>query len=330
MVSPVNNLYLEQRDAGAIGRARGMQRLIDNDGAIGILAIDHGESFSRRLARLLGRYPSAEEIASEKQRIVRHLGSASTGIVIDMENLPGYVRLGLLLRDVALMIGLPDLPASWSLGERLPWPGDVVARTAAAGCEAIKLCIPVDTAELDQARLDIAMDMSARCSELGIAFVLEIVPSEDLRRHNLDRRWPTAVDGNAAQFAAEYGKAGADILKLHIPAGAGRSFDAHLLEACSNVTDNAPCPWVILSAGVTFEVFRHQLEIACRGGASGFVAGTAIWQEALEIPDEDARDAFLVEVARPRLRALRETALTCAPGRPSPVPPGPTGHEAGI
>jgi tagatose-1,6-bisphosphate aldolase len=317
MVTAVNDLLLGQEGAGATGRARGLQRLRGQNGIIGVVAVDHGESFSRRLARLLGRSPSAKEVAVEKQRIMRHVAPAATGVVCDVGGLSTSVRLCLIPRDVALVAGLPDLPPTWSAQEHLPWSDDVVARVAASGCDAIKLCLLVDNAEMDRARLDLATDMSARCGELGIALVLEIVPSQDFQRRSGDWRPPAPVDGNAGQFAAEYGRAGPDVLKLHLPA-AGRS-DALVLEACRKVTDKAPCPWVVLSAGTTFEVFRHQLEIACKGGASGFVAGTAIWQEALEIPDTDARENFLATTAADRLQILQDVALASA-ARPTLYP----------
>jgi tagatose 1,6-diphosphate aldolase len=221
-------------------------------------------------------------------------------------------RLGLIPRDVALVAGLPDLPPTWSGHGRLPWPDDVVAHAAALGCDAIKLCLLVDSAEIDRARLDLAMDISARCDEFGIALVLEIVPSEDFQRRSGDWQQQTAAGGNPSQFAAEYGRASPDVLKLHLPAASGGAADALLLEESLKVTERAPCPWVVLSAGTTFELFRHRLEIACGGGASGFVAGTAIWQEALEIDDADVRDKFLVETARYRLQNLLDVARTYA------------------
>ena len=39
------------------------------------------------------------------------------------------------------------------------------------------------------------------------------------------------------------------------------------LEACSELSDASLAPWVLLSAGVSFEDFVHQTEIACQAGA---------------------------------------------------------------
>jgi tagatose 1,6-diphosphate aldolase len=68
-------------------------------------------------------------------------------------------------------------------------------------------------------------------------------------------------------------------------------------------------PWAVLSGGINFPAFLGQVEIACRNGASGFVAGRAIWSEALTIRSTVKRDAFLAAVAVKRLQELSDAAL---------------------
>jgi tagatose 1,6-diphosphate aldolase len=54
--------------------------------------------------------------------------------------------------------------------------------------------------------------------------------------------------------------------------------------------------------------------IACRAGASGFLGGRAIWQEALEISERAGRLNFFREVAGSRLKEL--SAITADSARP--------------
>jgi len=75
-----------------------------------------------------------------------------------------------------------------------------------------------------------------------------------------------------------------------------------LTEICEGI------PWVLLSAGVNFATFQRQVEIACEAGASGFVAGRAIWKETLHLPTAAERDKFLTSIAVSRLRVLADTA----------------------
>jgi len=65
-------------------------------------------------------------------------------------------------------------------------------------------------------------------------------------------------------------------------------------------------PWAVLSAGVDFDTFTEVLRISCDdGGASGFIAGRALWKETIGMAPTE-RGIFLREVARPRLVACRE------------------------
>jgi sulfofructosephosphate aldolase len=44
-------------------------------------------------------------------------------------------------------------------------------------------------------------------------------------------------------------------------------------------------PWVVLSQGVPPDEFPLAVEHACRGGASGFLAGRALWTNTLDAED---------------------------------------------
>ena len=67
-----------------------------------------------------------------------------------------------------------------------------------------------------------------------------------------------------------------------------------------------------MAAGRNFELFCQQVEIACQGGASGFLAGRAIWQEAISIDKAKERIKFLATVGADRLKKLNEIAAKYA------------------
>ena len=83
-------------------------------------------------------------------------------------------------------------------------------------------------------------------------------------------------------------------------------------DICRQITEIADVPWVLLSAGVDFTTFQRQVEIACDAGASGFLAGRAIWQEAMLLPDPSQREQFLKTTAVSRLRILVQIATNRA------------------
>jgi tagatose 1,6-diphosphate aldolase len=68
-----------------------------------------------------------------------------------------------------------------------------------------------------------------------------------------------------------------DILKLEYPGD----------DAVKELNDAAIRPWVLLSAGGDFDVFEKQTEAAMKAGASGYMAGRAIFKEWLDPKKSD-------------------------------------------
>jgi tagatose 1,6-diphosphate aldolase len=106
-----------------------------------------------------------------------------------------------------------------------------------------------------------------------------------------------------------------DVLKAEFPADIKFEKDEGKLPGlCRELNDASRLPWVLLSAGVDFDSFREEVQIACEAGASGFLAGRALWQEAAEILSRDKRMKFFQNTAAPRLKQLVEIADGC--GKP--------------
>jgi sulfofructosephosphate aldolase len=80
---------------------------------------------------------------------------------------------------------------------------------------------------------------------------------------------------------------------------------------CRRIDEVVPCPWVVLSQGVDPERYPLAVEAACRGGASGMLAGRAVWTATLGADDPTQ---LLREHSVPRLRQLAE--IVDAHGRP--------------
>jgi sulfofructosephosphate aldolase len=115
---------------------------------------------------------------------------------------------------------------------------------------------------------------------LGVLSVLEPVVRDDRR----------IVDA-----ARELGATRPSLYKCQAP----RQGD--VVERCRQMTDVLPVPWVVLSQGVPPDEFPRAVEDACRGGARGFLAGRALWTNALaaDDPTEPLRAQSV-----PRLREL--------------------------
>src|SRR5262249_24122809 len=98
---------------------------------------------------------------------------------------------------------------------------------------------------------------------------------------------------------------GVDLLKTEFVIDVGREKDEQRIrDAYSEFSDAVRVPWVLLSGGVPFSVFERQLEYACEAGASGFLAGRAIWQDVMQLTEELEREQVLNRVAVARLKIL--------------------------
>jgi tagatose-1,6-bisphosphate aldolase len=111
-----------------------------------------------------------------------------------------------------------------------------------------------------------------------------------------------------------FSRLGVDVLKAEFPLDIQTQQDEKVWEAaCRELSEAIAIPWVLLSAGVDFDTFTRQVRAACKGGASGYLAGRAIWKDAMML-DEERQEAFLCDTAVGRLEAL--TSIVNELGRP--------------
>lgn len=82
--------------------------------------------------------------------------------------------------------------------------------------------------------------------------------------------------------------------------------------ACEQLDVASQTPWVLLSAGVSFEEFTGQVRLAAQAGASGFLGGRAIWEEGLRISDGRERRRWLQTIGVYRMRRLHDLAAEYA------------------
>ena len=98
------------------------------------------------------------------------------------------------------------------------------------------------------------------------------------------------------------------MLKLEFPVDVAHEPDESLWRTgCRRVSEASPIPWALLSAGVDFSTFQRQVAVACQDGASGYLAGRAVWKEAVGLTGV-ARAQFLREEAARRLDTLAAIA----------------------
>lgn len=164
------------------------------------------------------------------------------------------------------------------------------------GAVAMKLLVIYRPDGQPRRRIAMVKRFVTRCRAANLVSIIEPVSRKPLD----GRGW----DWNEGVFAAarELGSLGADLYKTEVPQrGAGKPDE--LRRACARLGERIDSPWVVLSSGVPHHVFPFAVEQACRAGASGFLAGRAVW-ELVVGSSNIKRD--LGEIAAPRLQQLGE------------------------
>jgi tagatose-1,6-bisphosphate aldolase len=188
-----------------------------------------------------------------------------------------------------------------------------VEQIARMGASAVKLLVyyhPEAPNAAEQERL--VREVGAACDDCAIPFFLEPLSfSLAGPRAKLASEEKRAV---VVETARRLTPLGVDVLKAEFPVDSNAEPDETIwAEACRELSAASQTPWVLLSAGVTFEMYERQTLIACQAGASGVMAGRAVWNEAADL-DGPARTAFLLQTAAARLQRLQ--TLCAAHGRP--------------
>ncbi len=294
-------------------RHKNLSRLATDDGLLAILAIDHRDSLRVMLAPDDPASIAAADLTEFKRVVIEGAANEASGVMLEPEfSIPRLVP--------ALPSGtgfIAALEAQGYEGDPLArvtqlYEGWSVAQAAEAGAAAVKLLIfYTPDAPGAAARQDaLVRRIVAACRESGLPLFLEPLayPTAPTCGERPGERRRLVVE-----TARRLSRLGPDVLKLQFPAAARVDDPAGWDDACSELDEATAGPWALLSLGVPYDVFRAQLECACRAGASGFMVGRAAWGELIDVPP-DQRPGMAAGMVAERIRELR--AVACDLGRP--------------
>lgn len=304
-----------------VGKYRALGRASTSDGHFTILALDHSDALKRAMNPAAPQLVTAEQLVAFKRQVVAALvpetsGAPETsGVLLDPIYGAAQAVSGGYLGAAGLLVELEK--ADYQL-QPMPLEGEIlpgwsVARIKRMGADGVKLFFYYnpDAPELAGKQDALLRRVVADCGDHDIPLYAEpilhpIGEDETVYAEHFTRR----VIESARRAAA----LGADVLKLEFPVPAARQADESLCrDACTRLNAAVDAPWVLLSAGVSFEAFCRQVEIACAAGASGYIVGRAVWGEAALIAGERERQIWLETVGRERMQRLAACAQTGTP-----------------
>jgi tagatose-1,6-bisphosphate aldolase len=299
------------------GKLRSLQRVTTPDGFFLICALDHLSDFQE----LLDPDPEAVDYrrtGDAKIELIRSLASECSAFLLDARyGLAQAIASRALPGSVGLMASIEDedykpttvhrktrFRENWSIRQMKLLGVDV--------CKLLWFYRP--ESEVAEHQRDVVRSLVRECAELSLPLVVEPIwfplEGEDPK----SEAWKQRRVRGIVESAHEVGSFGVDILKVEFPGYVdteeGR---VRAQEACNQLDAGVSVPWMLLSAGVGYDAFKTQVEIACRAGGSGFMAGRSIWRDAASTHDPEKREAAVKDAVK-RLSEL--AAVTRKYGRP--------------
>ncbi|HET7474368.1 MAG TPA: hypothetical protein VFJ71_14685 [Candidatus Limnocylindrales bacterium] len=264
-------------------------------GAFAMLALDQRESLRTMMGG--GDVPDAA-LSEFKVDAARALTPAASAVLLDVDfGLEPVRRANAIAGGCGVIVAADTLtkqpggPVEWTTTDERVLGDDGIAAIA----DAYKLLVIWRRGEAAE-RAAVVETFVAGCRRRGRAAIVEgIVRGTDGPSPGGDRHAELVLEA-----AVELAGLGADLYKAEVPTLGGAD-DGAIERHARRLTDALPCPWVVLSNGTPAARFGTATVAACRGGASGFLAGRAIWTDSLAAPDIPAH---LAAVAAPRLDAL--------------------------
>lgn len=282
---------------------RGYQQICGANGRMMVVACDQRGAMRQILASTAEERAKIDEnkLGDVKSDIVAYLANSASCVLLDpVCAVPRVIDDGVLGRNTALLIGLDA--SGWDVdakGYRLSKlvPGVDARRVRELGGTGGKLMVYLrpDRPEANTHNIKIIRDCVADFAKEDLLLVVEILTyafdGEDEAAYKA--KFGELIEG-CARIALDNGS---KVLKLPYPGSAA---------SCRAISDMAgDVPWAVLSAGVDHKTFLGQVETAMRNGASGVIAGRALWKDCISL-DRKVEQDRLANIATPRLKEIQK------------------------
>ena len=291
------------------GKLWGMRRMADAAGRFKMTAVDQRPPIKGPIAAHLGVDEAPwDEVARFKTLLIETLQGQSSAMLLD----PHFaIPMGLDRYDPTkgLIVTLEDsvfreTPSGRLSAEIDDWS---VAKIKRMGGDAVKVLAwyrPDADAAICTAQQDFTKRIGEACARHDIPFLFELLVyplASDEEQTGDYVEMATKKADNVLKSVEEFAKPdyGVDVFKLESPVAAGNVDGSADVQALFDEMGRlAGRPWVMLSAGAGKDAFRKIVEHAVAAGASGYLAGRAIWLDAFKAyPDWDAMRAGLEDAS---------------------------------
>lgn len=276
-----------------------------NGGGFAMLALDQRESLRRMFPIVDGSEVADDQLRAFKKEAMRTLTPHASAVLLDRPYAVERDRPSEIADGCALILAVDVLeqpPLRGVIGTSLD-PEVTVEFVDHVGADALKLLVIWRPGPGLEERTALIREFVVLAEQAGVASLLE-----GIAKPEVGDAWATDEDRQEGILAAaaEMASSGATIYKGEVPGYAPG--DVSLVrEHAERMTRLMPMPWVILSNGTDAADFAEATKQACLGGAAGFLAGRAIWADA--VAEDDPAKALRTRSTE-RLRTLADIVST--------------------
>ena len=277
-----------------------LTKLARESGALAMVAVDQREALRGMFAAHQSTPVPDSQLTQFKVDVARELSPFASALLVDQEFGIDEIINQKALKGNCGLIAAADLLVGPAGGAATDTAIDLDVdpiRMRDIGSVGLKFLILWRNDESPDSRAKLVEDFNKLCQISGLPSIIEIIvkpPTDTSKAFNREEEVIIA-----AKEAANWKP---DLYKAEVPFhGEG---DLKLItKNAERISEAIGSPWVVLSNGVKQPLFNDAVKACAMGGASGFLAGRAVWADivgAADIPQA------LRDVSIPRLEQLAE------------------------
>jgi len=298
----------------SIGKIRGLQQITNPDGIFTMCAMDHRGSLRNMIDEENPEEVSYKEMVDYKLELCSSLAKCASAVLLDpVFGAAQCISHSVLPKNTGLLVSIEASGYSGENERRLTelldgWSVEKIKRMGASAVKILVYYRP-DLEQLARKQLNTVNMVASECIKFDIPFLVEPKSYPIGNENSNTEAFAGLKEQLIIKTARDITALPVDVLKTEFPVDLYYKQDkSELINICHQLDMSSQVPWVVLSSGVDFELFYQQVEIACQAGASGFLGGRAIWQEAMHIDNARERVHYLSTIGVDRLNRLTEIA----------------------
>ena len=279
---------------------RALTNLARPSGALAMVAVDQREALRGMFAAHQSTPVPDSQLTQFKVDVARELSPFASALLVDQEFGIDAIIDQKALAPTCGLIAAADLlvgPAGGAATDTAVDPDVDPIRMRDIGSVGLKFLVLWRNDESPESRLKLVDEFNQLCAKSGLPSIIEVIvkpPTDTSRSFDREEELITA--------AKEASNWNADLYKAEVPFH-GEGDLLAITRNSQRITEAVGTPWVVLSNGVKAPFFADAVKACAQGGASGFLAGRAVWADIVGSADIPAA---LREVSIPRLEKLAE------------------------